>query len=63
MPPNSPDLNAIEPAFKKLKSLLRKAGKLTMDGLWEFLGQAPDAIAPEESLNDMRHCEYAATNR
>jgi transposase len=61
LPPYSPDLNPIELAFSKLKSLLRKAGKRTVDGLWEFLGQALDAFAPEECLNDMRHCGYNAT--
>jgi hypothetical protein len=29
-------------AFAKLKALLRKAGRRTVDGLWEFLGQALD---------------------
>ncbi len=63
LPPYSPDLNPIELAFSKLKSLLRKAGKRTVDGLWEFLGQALDAFAPQECRNYMRHCGYTATGR
>lgn len=61
LPPYSPDLNPIELAFSKLKSLLRKAGKRTVDGLWEFLGRALDAFSPQECLNYMKHCGYAAT--
>jgi transposase len=63
LPPYSPDLNPIELAFSKLKSMLRKAGKRTVDGLWEFLGQALDAFSPQECLNYMRHCGYSATGQ
>jgi transposase len=61
LPPYSPDLNPIELAFAKLKALLRKAGKRTVDELWEFLGQALDAFSPEECCNYFRHCGYHAT--
>ena len=61
LPPYSPDLNPIELAFSKLKALLRKAGRRTVDGLWEFLGQALDAFGPEECRNYLRHCGYHAT--
>jgi transposase len=60
LPPYSPELNPIEPAFAKLKSLLRSAGQWTVDGLWEFLGQALDAFAPDECRRSMRHCGYTA---
>ena len=63
LPPYSPDLNPIELAFSKLKSLLREAGKRTVDGLWEFLGQSLDAFAPQECRNYMRHCGYTATGQ
>ena len=62
LPPYSPDRNPIELAFSKLKSLLRKAGTRTVDGLWEFLGQALDAFSPQECLNYMRHCGYISGN-
>jgi transposase len=61
LPPYSPDYNPIELAFAKLKALLREAGERTVDGLWGFLGRALDAFAPQECLNYMRHCGYAAT--
>ena len=63
LPPYSPDLNPIELAFAKLKALLRKAGKRTVDALWEFLGQALDAFSPRECLSYMRHCGYDATGQ
>jgi transposase len=60
LPPYSPDLNPIEQAFAKLKALLRKASKRTVEGLWAFLGQAVDRFAPDECRNYFRHCGYAA---
>jgi transposase len=62
LPPYSPDLNPIELAFAKLKALLRKAGKRSVQGLWDFLGQALDAFSPEECQNYFRHCGYAGTS-
>ncbi len=38
LPPYSPDLNPIEQAFAKLKTLLRKAACRTRDGLWDTIG-------------------------
>ena len=61
LPPYSPDLNPIENAFAKLKSMLRSAGQRTIDGLWSFLGRALDAFPTNECLNYFRHCGYAAT--
>jgi len=61
LPPYSPDFNPIEPAFAKLKALLRKAARRTVEGLWAFLGQALEAFAPEECRNYFRHCGYHAT--
>jgi transposase len=60
LPPYSPDLSPIELAFSKLKGLLRKAGRRTIDGVWSFLGQTLDAFAPQECRNYFRHCGYAA---
>lgn len=61
LPPYSPDLNPIELAFAKLKALLRKAGKRSVDELWDFLGQTLDAFTPQECRNYFRHDGYAAT--
>ena len=61
LPPYSPDFNPIEQAFSKLKALLRKAGRRTVEGLWAFLGEAVDLFTPDECRNYFRHCGYAAT--
>jgi transposase len=61
LPPYSPDLNPIEQAFAKLKALLRKAGKRSVEELWDFLGSALDLFTPDECRNYFRHCGYAAT--
>jgi transposase len=63
LPAYSPDLSPIELAFAKLKALLRQAGKRTVEGLWDFLGQALDAFGPQECRNYFRHCGYAGTPR
>jgi transposase len=55
LPPYSPDLNPIEPAFAKLKALLRKAGERTAEGLWDFLGRALDAFSPAGGRACVRH--------
>jgi transposase len=39
IPPYSPDLNPIELAFSKLKSLLRAKAIRTVDALWKALGE------------------------
>jgi transposase len=61
LPPYSPDFNPIELAFAKLKALLRKVRQRTRDDLWDFLGQAMDAFAPDECENYFWHCGYYAT--
>jgi len=61
LPPYSPDLNPIEWAFSKLKALLRKAGKRTGAGLWDFLGAALDLFSPAEGRHYFSHCGYDAT--
>lgn len=61
LPPYSPDLNPIEMAFAKLKSLLRKAAERTVEGLWSLLGRLLDDFPPEECLRYLRHCGYSFT--
>jgi transposase len=51
LPPYSPDLNPIEMAFAKLKSLLRAKALRTMDELWKALGPLPDTFSPTECTN------------
>ncbi|MGH8865462.1 MAG: IS630 family transposase [Burkholderiales bacterium] len=59
LPPYSPDLNPIELVFSKLKSLLRKAAKRTVDDLWNQLGQSLRHFSPQECRNFFRHAGYA----
>ena len=40
LPPYSPDLNPIEMAFAKLKTLLRKAAARTRDSLWDAIAKS-----------------------
>lgn len=59
LPPYSPDLNPIELAFAKLKSLLRTAANRTVEALWNYLGAVLDHFSPTECANYFRHCGYA----
>jgi transposase len=63
LPPYSPDFNPIELVFAKLKALLRKAGKRTVEALWDFLGEVLDAFSPNECRNYFHHCGYSATRK
>lgn len=58
LPPYSPDLNPIEQAFSKLKTLLRKHAERTVSGLWQRIGQLLDHFTPAECQNYFRHCGY-----
>jgi len=58
LPPYSPDMNPIEMAFSKLKSLLRAKALRTMDELWKALGPISEAFSPAECLNFFRHAGY-----
>jgi transposase len=58
LPPYSPDFNPIENAFAKLKALLRKAAKRTVDDLWDAVGMALDAFTPAECANYLAAAGY-----
>lgn len=58
LPPYSPDLNPIEQAFAKLKTLLRKAAERTIDGLTHRIGQLVDHFTPTECQNYFRNSGY-----
>jgi transposase len=51
LPPYSPDMNPIEMAFSKLKTLLRQAPERTRDGLWQRIGDLLDRFTPDECSN------------
>jgi len=47
-PPYFPDLNPIEFAFSKLKSLLRKAAARTVRSRWKTVGNSLRAFTPDQ---------------
>lgn len=60
LPPYSPDLNPIEQVFAKLKHLLRKAAKRSVDDLWDEIGNLLDCFQPEECANYIANSGYRA---
>ena len=61
LPPYSPDFNPIEKLFSKLKALLRKAAKRSMDALWKQIGHLFNAVTSEECSNFFASCGYVNT--
>jgi transposase len=60
LPPYSPDLNPIEPAWSKLKTLLRGMGARTTEALHAALTTLVDAITAQDARGYFRHCGYPA---
>jgi len=58
LPPYSPDFNPIEKFFSKLKALLRKAPKRSIDALWKEIGDLLNAVTPDECSNFFASCGY-----
>jgi transposase len=61
LPPYSPDLNPIEMAFAKLKTLLRSAAERSVEALWDRIGLLLNAFSPEECANYLKHAGYASS--
>jgi len=61
LPPYSPDLNPIEKLFSKLKALLRKAAKRSVEELWTEIGALLDTIASTECANYFASSGYVCT--
>ncbi len=61
LPPYSPDLNPIEMAISKVKALLRKAERRTVDALQSAIGDALASVTPEDATAYVRHCGYGDT--
>lgn len=61
LPPYSPDLNPIEKLFAKLKALLRKAARRTLDALWEEIGKLLDTFSPQECANYFKSSGYVSS--
>jgi transposase len=49
LPPYSPDLNPIEQAFAKMKTLLRKADARTIDDTWRQIGALLDCFTATDA--------------
>ena len=60
LPPYSPDLNPIEQVFAKLKHLLRKAAKRTLEDTWRTIGDLIHAFPPEECQRYLVNAGYAS---
>ena len=52
-------INPIEPAFAKLKALLRQAAERSVDNLWSRIGEILDAFMTDECRNHFNHAGYA----
>jgi transposase len=61
LPPYSPDLNPIEQAFAKLKTLLRKANARSFEQVQVAIARLLKAITPHECRNFFAHAGYAST--
>ena len=58
LPPSSPDFNAIEMAFSKLKASLRKAAARTVDDLRDVIAETIDLFTPNECRNYFTTARY-----
>jgi transposase len=61
LPPYSPDLNPIEQAFAKIKTLLRKQDPRTVEATWRSVGTLLDRVAPDECEHYLQHAGYRST--
>jgi putative transposase len=60
LPPYSPDLNPIEQVFAKLKHLLRKAAKRTVEDTWRAIGGLLIDFSPHECAQYLANAGYAS---
>ncbi len=61
LPPYSPDLNPIEQAFSKMKTLLRKEDPRSTEKTWRTIGSLLDKFEPDECANYIRNAGYGST--
>lgn len=59
LPPYSPDLNPIEPAFSKIKQALRSLACRTIESLWTTMQSVLDRVTAEDASGFFKHCGYA----
>jgi transposase len=58
LPSYSPDLNPIEEAFSKIKTLVRKEGARVREALVEAIGRALASVTPEDAAGWFAHAGY-----
>jgi transposase len=58
LPSYSPDMNPIEEAFCKVKTLIRKAKARTLEVLFGATTEALDAVSAEDAHGYFEHCGY-----
>lgn len=58
LPPYSPDLSPIEPAFSKIKQRLRSLACRTRDALWRSMQTVLDTVTACDAANFFTHCGY-----
>ena len=61
LPPYSPDLNPIEQAFAKLKTLLRKAAERSWSAVCDRIGTLLETFSPAECANYIHNSGYGST--
>jgi transposase len=59
LPVYSPDLNPVEEAFSKVKTLLRRAQARVLEALFEATEEALGAVGAEDARGYFEHCGYA----
>jgi transposase len=59
LPAYSPDLNPIEKMWSKLKQRLRSLEARTLPALMTAIGQALEAVTPQDTLNWFASCGYS----
>jgi transposase len=62
LPPYSPDLTPIEPAWAKLKAELRRVAARTTEALHQALGPALDTITAQDASGFFHHAGYNRPN-
>jgi transposase len=58
LPPYSPDLNPIELAISKVKTVLRTLARRSVDGVMSGIGEALGSITPDDALHYIAYRRY-----
>lgn len=61
-PAYSPDLNPIELAWSKIKTVLRGLGARTVSLLKDAIGRAVASVTPSDAAGWFKHCHVNTVN-